>query len=70
MKLTIDLTELATKLAHNDLIQKVGDESKLFEDRKDSLQVYNDHALWHFDIKFAYYYNVLEQIANEEGANV
>lgn len=60
MNVTVNIIELASELAHKELIEMVGDEDKLFEDPEAGITVYHEHAQDKFNDLYDYYYSIIE----------
>ena len=59
MNVTINILELASELAHKELVDMVGDENKLFEDPLAGITVYTDEVQDKFNELYDYYYDVI-----------
>jgi hypothetical protein len=59
MNVTINILELASELAHKDLVDMVGDENKLFEDPLAGITSYTDEVQDKFNELYDYYYDVI-----------
>jgi hypothetical protein len=59
MDIKVNVLELASELAHKDLVEMVGDENKLFEDPTAGITVYTEHAQDKFNELYDYYYDVI-----------
>lgn len=60
MEIKINIIELASELAHKDLVEMVGDENKLFEEPEAGITVYTEHAQDKFNDLYDYYYSIIE----------
>lgn len=59
MDIKVNVLELASELAHKDLVDMVGDENKLFEDPLAGITVYTDEVQDKFNELYDYYYDVI-----------
>lgn len=60
-EIKINILELASELAHNDLVESVGDENKLFEDPTAGMTSYTEEAQDKFNELYDYYYTIIER---------
>ena len=58
-EIKINILELASELAHTDLVSLVGDENKLFEDPTAGITTYNDYAQDRFNELYDKYYDII-----------
>lgn len=60
-EIKINILELASELAHYDLVEMVGDENELFEDPTAGITSYTEEAQDKFNDLYDYYYTIIER---------
>lgn len=61
MNITINILELASELAHKDLVKQWGKSIQIYEDEKAEVTVYTEEAQDIFNYLYDKYYTIIEQ---------